>query len=103
MDNDNVYWECGPGWGEIIRPLIDKANELGAIVDQVKEKYGELRFYYTPTNGEMTHETLDDMIDEAEDASQLTCEMCGNPGRTRVRHHWYKTLCNEHALDQGYP
>lgn len=50
-------WECGIGWTDVLAKLsykIECANQLfkrnfrvHAVADQVKEKFGELRFYYT--------------------------------------------------------
>jgi hypothetical protein len=100
MTNDQVYRECGDGWKSLIDPLVSKANELGATVDQIKEKYGGLRFYFTP--GEADADELEEMIEEAEIASQVTCELCGAPGHTLHNGPWYKTLCKEHALELGY-
>ena len=102
FQNNQVFWECGPGWKSIIDPLIAACNRRGARIDQIKEKYGSLRFYYTPA-GFGWDDHLEDLVDEAEAESERTCEMCGKPGYTRVKAHWYKTLCNEHAIDQGYP
>lgn len=42
------------------------------------------------------------MIDEAEAKSYTICEMCGKPGKTRSRHHWLCTLCDECAKELGY-
>jgi hypothetical protein len=99
-DNDQIFRECGPGWKNLIDPLIDKANELGVTVDQVKEKNAGLRFYYTP--GDTDDTALADMVDDAELASFTTCEMCGMPGITLKRAGWYKTLCKIHAIEFGY-
>lgn len=50
-------WECGIGWTDALSKLsykIECANQLfmrnfrvHVVADQVKEKFGELRFYYT--------------------------------------------------------
>lgn len=50
-------WECGPGWARILARLsyrLECANRLfkknflvHVEADQVKEKFGELRFYYS--------------------------------------------------------
>jgi hypothetical protein len=102
FQNNQVYWECGPGWKKLIDPLIAACDRLRARVDQIKEKYGTLRFYYTPPDGGWCDE-LEDLVDAAEEESNRTCEMCGAPGTMRTKKFWLKTLCNEHAIDQGYP
>ena len=45
--------ECGEGWHELLKPVFDyienynkdKSDENKIIVEQVKEKFGTLRFY----------------------------------------------------------
>lgn len=56
---------------------------------QVKEKYGELRFYMTSATDEMY-----ELIDEAEEKSRYICETCGAPGSTRGT-GWLTTLCDD--------
>ena len=81
--------ECGDGWFDIIRELSEKIEPLGAVASQVKEKWGELRFYVS--NG--TDEIFD-LIDKAEQKSAETCELCGEPGRT-TGSGWIRTHCSE--------
>lgn len=56
-------------------------------VQQVKEKFGTLRFY---THG--ADDTVYGMISMAESLSSVICEECGCPG-TQGGKHWIKTLC----------
>lgn len=98
MDNNQVFHECGPGWKSIIDPLIEQSDKEGVTVGQIKEKYGELRFYVDGSESDK----LADMIAQAEIDSRKTCEMCGKPGVLMVKGGWYKTICAEHALDLGY-
>ena len=52
-----VSWECGDGWNSVLANLSYKLEELNyrfygkyrvkVTADQVKEKFGTLRFYYT--------------------------------------------------------
>lgn len=58
------------------------------IVDQVKEKFGSLRFYYHGGD-----EYVAGLVDMAEAMSSCTCEKCGNPGNIEGS-GWIKTLCN---------
>jgi hypothetical protein len=103
-DNDKIFRECGPGWNHLIDPLIKRCTELGGIVDQVKEKYGTLRFYYMETGpaSEDLWAVFQGEVDDAEHQSHMTCEMCGKRGYTLVKGGWLKTLCREHALELGY-
>ena len=68
-------FEVGDGWFDIINELSAKLEPLGAVATQVKEKYGTLRFYVHTADEEAF-----DYIDDAELASESTCEMCGRPG-----------------------
>lgn len=62
----------------------------GLAVDQVKEKFGSLRYY---CNG---NEAIQNFIRLAERLSEVTCETCGKFGRTRDDQGWYYTSCDEH-------
>ncbi len=92
-------FECGDGWFNILNQLmgniqhhIDWKNRNGEIVpqvtlDQVKEKFGTLRFYYTGGD-----EYIHGMVALAEAMSGVTCESCGNPGE-RKGGGWVHTYC----------
>jgi len=96
-------FECGDGWFQILNQLmnniqhhIDWKNKNGEVVpqvtlDQVKEKFGTLRFYYTGGD-----DVIDGMVRMAEAMSGVTCEQCGNPG-TSTGGGWIKTVCKEHG------
>ena len=60
---------------------------------QVKEKFGGLRFYYDPTEIEITDQIFD-LVTRAETESYKICEECGKPGKLRNK-GWYVTLCNK--------
>jgi len=83
--------------GEIVAGDL---RELPGIIpqvtlDQVKEKFGTLRFYYSGGD-----DSIDGMVRMAESMSAVTCEECGIPGR--IRHGgWISTLCDEHARAHG--
>lgn len=77
---------------ELIRdPLVTVPTEVRQVVlDQVKEKFGTLRFYYTGGD-----DVVDGMVRMAESMSAVTCEVCGQPGEQTVG-GWIRTLCKEH-------
>ena len=60
-------------------------------LDQVKEEFGTLRFYYTGGD-----DVIDGMVRMAESMSGVTCEECGGTGK-RVGGGWVTTLCETHA------
>ena len=68
----------------------------GFAVTQVKEKFGGLRFY-SPINDRISH-----LVSLAERAASNTCEECGDYGRLRINHGWYKTLC-KNCRNKIYP
>lgn len=60
------------------------------VVEQVKEKFGTLRFYYRGGDN-----IVDGMVRMAEAMSAVTCEECGAPGEVGGS-GWISTLCAEH-------
>ena len=96
-------FECGDGWFQILNQLmgniqhhIDWKNKDGEVVpqvtlDQVKEKFGRLRFYYTGGD-----DYVRGLVSMAESMSGITCEECGKPG-TQTSGGWIKTVCVEHG------
>ena len=117
MTETAMCWgfECDDGWFDIIDKLSEKIENvnnlnLGFIIvaDQVKEKFGTLRFYYhtEATGDDLTEEQLrrntllaelvDNAIDIAEFKTEHTCEVCGKRGKLRDD-GWIKCLCDEHA------
>jgi hypothetical protein len=56
-------------------------------LDQVKEKFGTLRFYYSGGD-----DVIDGMVRMAESMTGVTCESCGNVGERRGG-GWVHTYC----------
>ena len=104
MKETCMYWgfECGDGWYDLIDELcgtvqnyIDhnstKDNPIPQMVaEQVKEKFGTLRFY---TSG--GDRLIDGMIWLAESMSGRLCDQCGSPATTS-RGGWLTTRCEAH-------
>jgi hypothetical protein len=97
-------FECGDGWYNIIDHLCDEIqrhinwkNRDGLVVaqvvaEQVKEKFGTLRFYYRGGD-----DYISGLVSMAEAMSGVTCEQCGKPGTTKPSQTgWVGTLCEEH-------
>jgi hypothetical protein len=106
--------EIQPGWNKIIHVLLGRLEDHLAAnpekfidcefpfrIDQIKEKFGTLRFY---VNGEVD-ETMWDCINYAEDQSANVCEVCAKRGVVHVSKvgFWLKTLCSECAKDEYIP
>lgn len=77
-------------------PRVVREPVSQVVLQQVKEKFGTLRFYYSGGD-----EQIYGMVRMAESMSAVTCEECGNPGRSR-RGGWIRTLCDKHAEEAGY-
>ena len=63
-------------------------------LDQVKEKFGTLRFYYTGGD-----DYISGLVSMAESMSGVTCEECGSPGKTHGG-GWVRTLCDVHEAER---
>lgn len=96
------YVSVDEGWYQIV---VDCDEELAAIdpnyeILQIKEKFGGLRYYMTPSN-ETTPEQRDEMykvISKYEQAALRTCEATGLPGvLMKSVGGWLKTLNPEYA------
>lgn len=98
--NRAMHWgvECGDGWHNLLDTLC---GDIQAYTDaehlpqvtfiQVKEKFGELRIYYT-----LLDKHIEGLIDEATKKSKLICEYCGAAGRCQKTYSgWIKTVCSE--------
>lgn len=86
-------YEIGAGWMPLVKPIIDKIDELnqsGAQITltQVKSKFGELRVYIQNEN-----EELQRLIQEACDKSRHICEYCGRHAEQTTINGWIYTLC----------
>lgn len=62
-------------------------------VEQIKEKFGTLRYYIT-----YLPEGLDSAVNLAERLSEYTCQRCGAPGKMREG-PWVSVLCDDHYND----
>lgn len=105
--SNGIVFECGHGWFNLIKDLsikIEKILEENAkrikipegeeifyfemFAEQVKEKFGTLRFYMSTETDEITN-----LIHEAEAASSQTCEDCGAFAKMRGT-TWIETKCD---------
>lgn len=83
--------EIGPGWHDLVRPLLERCATENVQIYQIKQKFGGLRFYAN-TRG---HDGLLNDILRAEAASFSICEECGQPGSLRDE-PYIRTLCERH-------
>ncbi len=101
--------DCDVGWYELIRELCtaitDKYEEYGVpidiVVDQIKEKGGLLRFYYSfdgEQDGVVSKKLRDDIqqiVYTFECKSLTVCEACGKTGVLRKELVREQTLCDD--------
>ena len=95
--SNGQFWgfECGDGWYDILDHLCGAIKEHTydsdeVTVDQVKEKFGRLRFYLSRED-----DVIHGMVSMAEYMSAHTCEICGERGQLRTG-SWLVTLCDMH-------
>lgn len=93
------------GWYQLV---VSCDEELTAIdpkyaILQIKEKFGALRYYMSPSN-DTSAEQRDAMWEitrKYEELSKLTCEATGGPGvLMKSIGGWYKTLNPEYAASK---
>ena len=121
IQNSCMSWgcECGNGWHEIIsnvcwmiaqhernidgnRKYLEKNDPerlktlpeyFPVKFDQVKEKYGGLRLYFSGGD-----EYVEGLVSMAEAISYTICEVCGNKGEPN-KGGWISTLCESCRVD----
>lgn len=118
--------EMSDGWFALVRDMcaeITAAYEAEGgrpdiVVDQAKEKFGTLRFYYHHEGQDIPFHAIDslsgggslrirpgaseiqrkaaEIVSKYEEKSAHVCEICGKPGELRTDLSWHRTLCGEH-------
>jgi hypothetical protein len=95
----------GKGWYPILERLCkniqqhiewqNRESEVvpQVIVEQIKEKFGGLRFYYQGGD-----EQVAGMVRMAEAWADVACEECGGIGKRRGG-GWVRTLCDQHETE----
>ena len=108
-DESSMAWgfECGDGWYQLLFDLSRELStyqaehpELDFEVEQVKSKFGSLRFHLS--GGDATTEK---MIEAACQRASVTCELTGKPGQlceNPARRFSAMVLCPEKAAELGY-
>lgn len=118
------------GWYGCIAPdgwkwIVEDCDRLLARLDpdyeiqQVKEKFGTLRYYYGSDKDYELQEIMDAVVRQAESLSSRTCEVCGNSSaisnpskgikfddsailKSTANGGWLKTICNSCDTDGRY-
>jgi hypothetical protein len=116
MKKTCMHWgmECCDGWYDLLDELLAKLDYLSTVsgvqvvADQIKEKFGTLRFYYstvakTDSNLDViVCKIIDDIVDRAEKRSSYICEKTGKTGVLCSRFGWLSTLCKKEAENEGF-
>lgn len=116
------------GWFRLIWNMCTEITEayqaagepIDIVVDQAKEKWGTLRFYWRPQGQEImfhgfdflggpsmrvrpgfseVHQKVGEIVSKYEKQSAHVCEVCGAPGSLRTDLGRVQTLCEEHYQD----
>ena len=95
------------GWYIIIWQILARLRQFCPTakirVAQVKEKFGDLRFYYDildwgedgPGSQGRFDTLIEDIVDYGEHLTRHMCEFCGIPAKHRYD-GWHMTLCDKH-------
>ena len=94
MNEEDAHLCVGPGWAPLIRAFYGMVRVNPHLfedvqVQQVKEKFGELRIYFIQGNDWLLGYTAGLTV-----ASRLICEYCGQAGFVRPDLGWLKTFCD---------
>ncbi len=107
-------FECGDGWFQLLWNLSEKidailikyipeqelakrllTDDMPINISQVKEKFGTLRFYVNFGDiSEKVYYEIEEAINDAEEISAVTCELCGEEGKQQSG-GWIRTLCDK--------
>ena len=97
--------QCGvnvpPGWFGLVLALCLQLERIAqqqegleqepVRVDQIKEKFGELRFYLDRYDTE-----CEQLINVFMRASRQICTLCGQPATRNLKQNWIQTYCEKH-------
>jgi len=115
VENCSCGWFPPKGWSEVIWDLCHELTDIlnkhnlsdqRLLVEQVKEKFGGLRFYWTLTYKEdefidAIYEEIDNAVNRAEKKCWKICMICGAPGTSKTHNHWVSTLCEKHHKEKA--
>ena len=105
----NITFEFNDGWTDLIYELGKDITELCELtncelpmIQQIKEKFGTLRFYYNTLNSQypkIVEKSISALVRQAESKSKRICAYCGKNAELRVSTGFWFTACDEHKKD----
>ena len=105
---NKVDFEFKDGWADLIYNLGNNITELCKLancefprIQQIKEKFGTLRFYYNDKDldiPDVIKNSISALVKDAERKSVNICEYCGKRGEKRTNGLVF-TSCEEHKKD----
>jgi hypothetical protein len=94
--------ECFRGWQPILARMLERleatvpnqpaAFRRGLKVRRMRQKFGVLTVYLS----KVPTPEVQAILDEADAAAMVTCEVCGAPGRMADRRGWMSVKCDAH-------
>jgi len=84
---DSVIWQTE--WNQKTNPEY-KSDYFSVKFDQIKEKYGGLRVYFSGGD-----QYIEGLVSMAEAMSYKICDVCGNKGEAN-KQGWISTRCEAH-------
>lgn len=108
----HVHMAVGDGWADVLVRLFDRVAAAVSLepvptkltIIDIKEKYAELRVDFLAPVGRETDAAIDRAVMLAEMRSEVTCDVCGEPGKLRSTmgmSGWLAVKCDDHR--SGYP
>ncbi len=88
-ENNKHALEASSWWRADFNEEFNPFDDVHLQVIQVKEKFGELRFYYSGGDND-----FHGAVELAEFVSRYMCEGCGTRSEIRNRGGYYTTLCD---------
>lgn len=97
--------ECGNGWFPVIYKLSADIAKITTDISvvQIKEKFGELRYYYSwpETVTEEQNDAIRALVEAAVEQCSAVCEECGAPAQITDQDRWWVCLCHNHLEERA--
>ena len=99
---------CRDGWYGLVEQLCHDVQQLVSdehfaqpVAVDVKEKFGKLKVHWR--HPRKLNPRVLELTTQAEDRSCHVCDLCGAPARTLSDDGWWRSRCEVHGNDRGWP